>query len=158
MRKKIKKELFKLFTSELLSCFLFIFCYFIWFKENQIQITYPMTLLCFILLQVSFYWLICLLKLNNNFNSIKFIKIYLVLKYIDFILLLGYIPIILLSPFISNLYYVGSVFLILFTMIEYINYFIVRLSYPKISILIRKITSRKLTKSSLAKDIERIKT
>ena len=157
MRKKIKKELLKLFLGELLSSLLFLFCYFIWFKENQIQIAYPVALLCFILFQGSFYWLICLLKLNNNFNDIKYIKIFLIFKYVDIILLAVYIPILVFSPSISKLYYIGSIFLISFTLIEYINYYKVRLSYPKISILMEKITNKKLTKSSLAKDIERIK-
>lgn len=159
MKTKVKKELIKLAYGELSSCILFGFCYFIWFKETKLQIVYPLFLLCFILLQGSIYWFICLIKLNRkNFNYKKIMKVFIFLKYINAIFLIGYIPIIILSPKISNMYYIGSIFLSIFALIEYINYFMVRLSYPKVGILINKIINKNLTKSNLAKDIQKLKT
>lgn len=155
MKKSIKKELMKLATGELASVFMFWVCYFIWFKEHIIQVSYPLTVLSLILIQGSLYWFICLRRLENKnitFNSTG--KFYFFLKYINLLLILGYIPILIVSKLISFKYYFCGIFLILFAIIEFINYFLARLSYPNIAVLISQIKTKSLRKSKLAKEIE----
>lgn len=81
-------------------------------------------------------------------------KYYFVLKYINLLLLLGYIPILIISPTVTFKYYFWGVFLLLFAFIEFINYFLFRLSYKNVGILISQIKTRNLRKSKLAKEIE----
>ena len=126
MKKFIEKELLKLSTGELASVFAFWFCYFIWFKEHTVQVIYSLTVLCLVLLQGSVYWFICLKRLTNK--NITFNS--------------------------TGKYYFWGVFLILFAIIKFINYFLVRLSYTNIGLLISQIKTRSLRKSKLAKEIE----
>lgn len=155
MKKIIKKELIKLSTGEFASVFAFWLCYFLWFKEHTIHVVYPLSVLCFLLMQGSTYWFICLIRVTQKNMLFKRIgKFYLALKYIDMLLLLGYIPILLISPTVTLKYYFWGIFLILFAFIEFINYFLFRLSYKNVSILISQIRTGSLRKSKLAKEIE----
>jgi len=154
MKKVLKKQLIKLSTGELASIFAFWLCYFVAFKENTIQVIYPLTVLSFILLQGSIYWFICLIRLTKEHITFKSAgRYYLILKYINVLLILGYIPVLIVCQSVSFKYYFWGVFLIMFALIEFINYFIVRLSYPNPSILISRIKTKSLRKSKLAKEI-----
>jgi hypothetical protein len=153
---KLKKELNKLWTGELASVLAFWMCYFIWAKDHTIQIIYPLSVLCLILVQGSVYWLICLNRLTrhkNCFNNVG--KFFGVLKYLDMALLFAYILILLISPIVPFKYYFVGIFLGLFGLVEFINYFLYRLSYKNIVVLISQIKSQTLKKSRLAKEIEK---
>lgn len=155
MKHQLEKELNKLWTGELASVLVFWLCYFLWTKNHTIHVLYPLLTLCLILIQGSAYWLICLTRLIRKKNSFRYAgKIFRVLKYADAILLIAYIPILLMSPIVSLQYYLVGIFLILFSFVEYINYFLYRLSYKKLSILLLQIRSNSLRKSKLAKEIE----
>lgn len=155
MKKMIKKELIKLSTGELASVLVFWLCYFMWFKENTIHVIYPLSVLCLILLQGSIYWFICLIRvIDKNIVFKRTGKYYFILKYIDVLLMLGYIPVLMISPTVKFKYYFWGVFLILFALIEFTNYFLFRLSYKNVAILISQIKTGRLRKSKLAKEIE----
>lgn len=153
MKNSIKNELFKLCTGEFASILSFWFCYYMWFKEHNIVVIYPLCILSLILLEASIYWFVLLTRIKTNktfFNSIG--KYYLMFKYINLIFIIGYLPVIFSQPATFK-YYFGGIFLIIFTIIEYVNYFYVRLSYSNIGILISQIKSNSLRKSKLAKEI-----
>jgi len=142
MQHKLKKELNKLWTGELASVLVFWLCYFIWAKHHTIQVIFPLSILCLILMQGSIYWLICLRRLTPNKNYFKSaVKVFDVLKTLDAILLLAYIPILLISPVVLFRYYFVGIFLALFGVVEFINYFLFRLSYKDTFILISQIRS-----------------
>jgi len=72
----------------------------------------------------------------------------------NLILILGYIPVLILSEIVAFKYYFWGAFLIIFALIEFINYFHYKLSYKNVSISISQMKTGKLKKSKLAKEIE----
>ena len=156
MHQKLKMELNKLWTGELASCLVFWVCYFLLTKKHTVQVIYPLVVLCFLLVQGSFYWLICLARLKTNKN--KFAKIgvvYVWLKYINLYLLLFYIFVIYAGPVVPFKYYIIGVLIELFAVIEFINYFYYRLSYKKIEQLFLQLRTKNKKKSSLAKETQK---
>lgn len=154
MSEKLKKELTNLWTGELASIFSLTMCYVIIIKANIIQVLYPFLVLCFILLQGSFYWIICLKTMTQYKKYGDSVgKLYSILKYIDILLFLLYIPILFMSMKISMIYYVVGIFLILFGLVEFVNYFLFRLSYKNTSILLSQIKTKKLKKSRIAREM-----
>ncbi|HNX92226.1 MAG TPA: hypothetical protein PKI17_01775 [Syntrophomonas sp.] len=155
MKKVLKKQLIKLSTGELASILAFWLCYFVAIKEHTVQVIYPLSVLSFILLQGSIYWFICLIRLTKKHITFKSAgRYYFVLKHINLLLILGFIPILIFCQSVSFKYYFWGIFLILFALIEFINYFLVRLSYPNPGIQISRIKTKSLRKSKLAKEIE----
>jgi len=161
---KIKKRLFNLWTGEFAALLAFILFYYT-FKQNLhmemgLVIVYPFSLLIFVLLQGSYYWLHCLLRLNKwvrNPNSFK--VLYRVLKILDLV-------IIALFPFIMLYSWLGgpqltwkktliAVFIFLFGLAEYINYFFIRLSYSNWKDIVSLIKFRNLKRSALNKELSR---
>lgn len=152
MKKILIKELTNLYTGELASILVFWFVYYLDFKDFVPQVFYPLLILSFILLQGSIYWLICLLRLKGK--RIKNIgKIFYILKYLNLILILLAILIITKSHYDNVLYDIFGVFLLMFAITEWLNYFIVRLSYKNPKTIIRLIKHKKVKKSKLANEI-----
>lgn len=142
LHKKLKKESANLCIGELAAVASFWWSFFtikVWLvdKKMMILILYPLLVLSFILIQGSVYWFILLKRMSTlKFRSAYVANIYRILKIIDVILLCIGIPIIILNY--SNIAVTTlSVFIWLFSIIEWINYYVVRLSYsynPKVLI------------------------
>jgi len=160
MQENVKKELTKLWTGELASVVSFWMCFFVikvWLtnKNMFISIMYPLLILSIILIQGSLYWWILLKRLSVPKFATKYTgKIYRIFKVIDVILLCMGLPIIILNY--SNIaVIILAVFIWLFAVIEWINYYTIRLSYSyNPMILLGHIKNGTLKKSRLAREIE----
>ena len=159
LKSKIKQELTKLWTGELVAVISFWICFFIFKKwlintKMLISVIYPLTVLSFILIQGLIYWLILLKRLYTpQFAISNTKKIYSILKIVDLILLCLGIPIIILN-YINVTAMISAIFILAFAAIEWINYYKIRLSYSyNPLVLLRRIKNRKLSKSRLAREI-----
>ena len=156
---KIKQELTKLWTGELVAVISFWICFFIfkkWFINTKmlISVIYPLTVLSLILIQGSIYWLILLRRLSTpQFAITNTRKVYSILKIVDLILLCVGIPIIILN-YVNVTVMISSIFILAFAVIEWINYYKIRLSYSyNPLVLLKHIKNGKLSKSRLAREI-----
>ncbi|ERJ80152.1 hypothetical protein HMPREF1987_02010 [Peptostreptococcaceae bacterium oral taxon 113 str. W5053] len=158
-KNKIKHELTKLWTGELVAVISFWICLFIFKKwlistKMLISVIYQLAVLSLILIQGSIYWLILLKRLSTpQFAVTNTKKIYSILKIVDFILLCLGIPIIILN-YVNVTVMISAIFILAFAVIEWINYYKIRLSYSyNPLVLLRRIKNRKLPKGRLAKEI-----
>ena len=159
LKNRIKNELTKLWTGELVAVISFWVCFFI-IKDRLlntkmlISILYPLTILSLILIQGSIYWLILLKRLSvPQFARTNTRKIYSIFKMIDLILLCFGVPMIILC-FVNVPIMMFASFILTFAVIEWINYYKIRLSYSyNPLVLLRRIKNRNLSKSRLAKEI-----
>jgi len=155
-KKHLKREFNKLWSGEMASIISFWFCYFMFYKyichqHHQIQVLYPLSVLCVILLEGLIYWIICLKRIQGK--QIKNCGHMLqILKIIDQILLLLYIPLYFSTTDKSSHYFIG-ILIWLFAIIEYINYFIWRLSYNSLTIVLKQLKKGKLKRSKIANEI-----
>ena len=155
----IQKELVSLCLGEFTAVLSIWFCFFLlknrlsdW--NGLISILYPLSLLTFILLQGSTYWAILIRRLSNpQFGSGNVPRIYGGLRILDLILLISGFPFIIwntqsiLGPILATL-------IQLFAFIEWVNYFLVRLSYSLNPLVLwKRITKGKLEKSRIAKEL-----
>lgn len=158
-KEKVKKELVSLCLGEFTAVLSIWFCFFLlknrlsdW--NGLISILYPLSLLTFILLQGSTYWAILIRRLSNpQFGSGNVPRIYGGLRILDLILLISGFPFIvwntqsILGPILATL-------IQLFAFIEWVNYFLVRLSYSLNPLVLwKRITKGKLEKSRIAKEL-----
>ena len=124
-KSKIKHELTKLWTGELVAVISFWICFFIFKKwlintKMLISIIYPLTVLSLILIQGSIYWLILIIILN----------------------------------YVNVTVMISAIFILAFALIEWINYYKIRLSYSyNPLVLLRRIKNGKLSKSRIAREI-----
>ena len=158
---KIKQELTKLWTGELFAVISFWICFFIFKKwlintKMLISVIYPLTVLSLILIQGSIYWLILLKRLSTpQFAITNTRKIYSILKIVDFLLLCLGIPIIILN-YVNATVMISAIFILAFAVIEWINYYKIRLSYSyNPLVLLKHIKNGKLSKSRLAREISK---
>ena len=156
---KIKQELTKLWTGELVAVISFWICFYIFKKwlintKMLISVIYPLAVLSFILIQGSIYWLILLRRLSMpQFAITNTRKIYSILKIVDLILLCVGIPIIILN-YVNVTVMISAIFILAFAAIEWINYYKIRLSYSyNPLVLLRRIKNGKLSKSRIAREI-----
>ena len=161
LREKVKKELISLCTGELAAVISFWFWFFMFKKwlvdpKMMLQIMYPLMVLSFILIQGSIYWFVLFKRMSNpKFLSTNVVIIYRIFKIIDVILLCIGILVIVLNY--SNIAVtILSVFILLFSIIEWINYYIVRLSYSyNPNVLIGHLKNKTLKKSRIAREIDK---
>ena len=158
-KSKIKHELTKLWTGELVAVISFWICFFIFKKwlintKMLISVIYPLTVLSLILIQGSIYWLILLKRISMpQFAITNARKIYGILKIVDVILLCLGIPIIILN-YVNVTVMISAIFILAFALIEWINYYKIRLSYSyNPLVLLKRIKNGKLSKSRLAREI-----
>ena len=158
---KIKQELTKLWTGELVAVISFWICFYIFKKwlintKMLISVIYPLAVLSFILIQGSIYWLILLKRLSTpQFAITNARKIYSILKIVDFLLLCLGILIIILN-YVNVTVMISAIFILAFALIEWINYYKIRLSYSyNPLVLLRLIKNRKFSKSRLAREISK---
>lgn len=152
MRKGLISELTKLYTGELASIAVFLLVYYLRFKAVVLPVFYPLLVLCLILLQGASYWFICLQRLNGK--PIKNVgRVFYLLKYLDLALIAVSIPVLFMSDRNALFDIVMGCFILLFAIVEWINYFVIRLSYRNPKLLIDLIKHNKLKRSKLAKEI-----
>ncbi|MDB6209683.1 hypothetical protein [Streptococcus oralis] len=156
---KVRKELVSLCLGEFTAVLSFWFCFFLlknrlsdW--NGLISILYPLSLLTFILLQGSIYWAILIRRLSKpQFGSGNVPKIYDVLRILDFILLISGFPLIFWNAQSVQVAILATL-IELFAFIEWLNYYIVRLSYSLNPLVLwKRITRGKLEKSRIAKEL-----
>ena len=158
----LKKRLINLASGEL-AAFLVFWMNFsllkkrIFTTEAFISISFSLFLLTFILIQGSTFWWILINRISNPRFAEKYTgKIYKILKKLDFILLATGIFVILLNHGeVSTFIIAFSIWM--FALIEWVNYYLLQLSYSlNPAVLWRYLRHRKLKKSKIAKEIEKI--
>jgi len=158
-KEKVRKELVSLCLGELAAVLSFWLCFFLlknrlgdW--NGLISILYPLSLLTFILLQGSIYWAILIRRLSKpQFGSENVPKLYGVLRILDLVLLISGFPFIVWNAQ-SVLVTILATLIQLFALIEWVNYFLLRLSYSLNPLVLwKRITKGKLEKSRIAKEL-----
>ena len=158
-KEKVRKELGALCLGELAAILSFWLCFFLlknrlgdW--RSLITILYPLSLLTFILLQGSTYWAILIRRLSNpQFGNGNVLKIYGVLRILDLVLLISGFPFIVWYSQSVRVAIIATL-IQLFALIEWVNYFLLRLSYSLNPLVLwKRITKGKLEKSRIAKEL-----
>lgn len=158
----LKQKLTNLASGELAAVLVFWMNFFLlkkWILTTKafISISFSLFLLTFILIQGSVFWWILIKRISNPRFAEKYTgKIYKILKELDFILLATGIFVILLNHREVSTFII-SFSIWMFALIEWVNYFLLQLSYSlNPAVLWRYIRYRKLKKSKIAKEIEKI--
>lgn len=158
-KEKVRKELVSLCLGELAAVLSFWLCFFLlknrlgdW--RSLVSILYPLSLLTFILLQGSIYWAILIRRLSNpQFGNGNIPKIYGVLRILDLVLLISGFPFIVWYSQSVRVAIIATL-IQLFALIEWVNYFLLRLSYSLNPLVLwKRITKGKLEKSRIAKEL-----
>ena len=158
-KEKVRKELVSLYLGEFTAVRSFWFCFFL-LKDrlgdvnSLVSILYPLSLLTFILLQGSIYCAIFIRRLfKPQFVSASVPKLYGGLRILDLVLLISGFPFIVWN--IQSFQVATIATLIqLFAIIEWLNYYLVRLSYSLNPLVLwKRITKGKLEKSRIAKEL-----
>ena len=156
---KIQKELVSLCLGEFTAVLSFWLCFFLlknrlgdW--RSLVTILYPLSLLTFILLQGSIYWAILIRRLSKpQFGSGSVPKLYGGFRILDLILLISGFPFIVWNTQSVQVAILATL-IQLFSLIEWVNYFLVRLSYSLNPLVLwKRITKGKLEKSRIAKEL-----
>ena len=158
-KEKVRKELVSLCLGELTTVLSIWFCFFL-LKDrlgdvnSLVIILYALSLLTFILLQGSIYWAILIRRLSKpQFGSENVPKLYGVLRILDLVLLISGFPFIVWNAQ-SVLVTILATLIQLFALIEWVNYFLLRLSYSLNPLVLwKRITKGKLEKSRIAKEL-----
>lgn len=158
-KEKVRKELVSLCLGELAAALSFWLCFFLLKNRlgdvnSLITILYPLSLLAFILLQGSIYWAILIRRLSKpQFGIGNVPKLYGVLRILDLVLLISGFPFIVWNAQ-SVLVTILAMLIQLFALIEWLNYYIVRLSYSLNPLVLwKRIAKGKLEKSRIAKEL-----
>jgi len=158
-KEKVRKELVSLCLGEFTAVLSIWFCFFLLKNRlgdvnSLVTILYPLSLLTFILLQGSIYWAILIRRLSKpQFGSENVPKLYGVLRILDLVLLISGFPFIVWNAQ-SVLVTILATLIQLFALIEWVNYFLLRLSYSLNPLVLwKRITKGKLEKSKIAKEL-----
>lgn len=158
----LKKKLTNLASGELVAVLVFWMNFFLlkkWILTTGafVSISLSLFILSFILIQGSVFWWILLKRISNSGFAEKYTgKIYKILKKLDFILLTVGIFVILLNHGEFSILFI-SLGIWMFALIEWVNYYLLQLSYSlNPAVLWRYLRHRKLKKSKIAKEIEKI--
>ena len=158
-KEKVRKELVSLCLGEFTAVLSIWFCFFLlknrladW--NSLVTILYPLSLLTFILLQGSIYWAILIRRLSKpQFGNGNVPKIYGGFRILDLILLISGFPFIVWNTQSFQVAILATL-IQLFSLIEWINYFLVRLSYSLNPLVLwKRITKGKLEKSRIATEL-----
>ena len=158
-KEKVRKELVSLCLGEFTAVLSFWFCFFLlknrladW--NSLVTILYPLSLLTFILLQGSIYWAILIRRLfKPQFGSASVPKLYGGFRILDLILLISGFSFIVWNTQSVQVAVLAAL-IQLFALIEWVNYFLVRLSYSLNPLVLwRRIAKGKLEKSRIAKEL-----
>ena len=158
-KEKVRKELVSLCLGELTAVLSFWFCFFLLKNrlgdENSlVSILYSLSLLTFILLQGSIFWAILIRRLSNpQFGSVIVSSVYGGLRILDLVLLISDFPFIVWNTQSVQVTII-AILIQLFAFIEWINYYLLRLSYSLNPLVLwKRITKGKLEKSRIAKEL-----
>ena len=158
-KEKVRKELVSLCLGEFTAVLSIWFCFFLlknrladW--KSLVTILYPLSLLTFILLQGSIYWAILIRRLSKpQFGNGNVPKIYGGFRILDLILLISGFPFIVWNTQ-SFQVAILAMLIQLFALIEWVNYYLLRLSYSLNPLVLwKRITKGKLEKSRIAKEL-----
>ena len=158
-KEKVRKELVSLCLGEFTAVLSIWFCFFL--LKNRLgdwrslfSILYPLSLLTFILLQGSIYWAILIRRLfKPQFGSASVPKLYGGFRILDLILLISGFSFIVWNTQSVQVAVLAAL-IQLFALIEWVNYFLVRLSYSLNPLVLwRRIAKGKLEKSRIAKEL-----
>ena len=158
-KEKVRKELLSLCLGELAAILSFWLCFFLlknrlgdW--KSLVTILYPLSLLTFILLQGSIYWAILIRRLSNpQFGSSSVPKLFGVLRILDLVLVIAGFPFIVWNTQSLQVAILATL-IQLFALIEWLNYYLVRLSYSLNPLVLwKRIAKGKLEKSRIAKEL-----
>ena len=156
---KVRKELVSLCLGELAAVLSFWLCFFLlknrlgdW--NGLLSILYPLSLLTFILLQGSTYWAILIRRLSKpQFGSGTVTKLYGCFRILDLVLLISGFPFIVWYTQSVRVAIIATL-IQLFALIEWVNYFLLRLSYSLNPLVLwKRIVKGKLEKSRIAKEL-----
>lgn len=162
LKKRMKQKLINLAVGELVAVTVFWMNFFIFKKllitaKSLITISFPLFILSFILIQGAVFWYILAKRMSKPGFALKYTgKIYSKLKVLDVILLFVGVLVIILnySGFLTMLI---AFAIWIFAVIEWVNYYKLQLSYSlNPLILLKYIMQRKLRKSKIAKEIDKI--
>ena len=158
-KERVRKELVSLCLGEFTAVLSIWFCFFLlknrlgdW--NGLISIIYPLSLLIFILLQGSIYWAILIRRLSKpQFGSGTVPKLYGCFRILDLVLLISGFPFIVWNTQSVRVAIIATL-IQLFALIEWVNYFLLRLSYSLNPLVLwKRITKGKLEKSRIAKEL-----
>ena len=159
----MKQKLTNLAVGELVAVVVFWINFFLFKKliittKSLISIPFFLFILSFILIQGSIFWFILIKRISKLGFAAKYTgKIYNKLKILDIILLCMRVLVIILnySTFFTM---VLSFAIWIFAVIEWVNYYKLQLSYSlNPVVLLKYIMQRKLRRSKIAKEIEKVK-
>ena len=158
-KEKVRKELVSLCLGELTAVLSIWFCFFLLKNRlgdvnSLVSILYPLSLLTFILLQGSIYWAILIRRLfKPQFGSASVPKLYGGFRILDLILLISGFSFIVWNTQSVQVAVLAAL-IQLFALIEWVNYFLVRLSYSLNPLVLwRRIAKGKLEMSRIAKEL-----
>ncbi len=152
----MEKKLKSLYSGELVSVLLFWIIVVVELKMYSVSVIYHLSVCSFILLQGSAYWFLLLQKIKKKaINRIP--RVYELFRYLNLILLfLGLVIMFVNMGKVRSTYFVMTVFWFVFSCIEYVNYYVIRLSYPNWEIITR-IKNRDFETSRIVKELKREK-
>ena len=162
MEKRMKQKLINLAVGELVAVTVFWMNFFLFKKllitaKSLISVSFPLFILSFILIQGAVFWCVLAKRMSKPGFALKYAgKIYSKLKVLDVILLFVGVLVIILnySEFLTMLI---AFAIWIFAVIEWVNYYKLQLSYSlNPLILLKYIMQRKLRKSKIAKEIDKI--
>ena len=162
LEKRMKQKLINLAVGELVAVTVFWMNFFIFKKllitaKSLISVSFPLFILSFILIQGAVFWCVLAKRMSKPGFALKYAgKIYSKLKVLDVILLFVGVLVIILnySGFLTMLI---AFAIWIFAVIEWVNYYKLQLSYSlNPLILLKYIMQRKLRKSKIAKEIDKI--
>lgn len=172
MRHSMERRLMSLCVGELIAILLFIPVSYLINQASPelhlyqlVSFWYAFILLIIFLLQGSYYWFSKLQRLKKEKTSatpVAVVRLLARFKVINIVLLvIGIAPFIIdIARFADDLPKtgIGIAFCIYaFTILEFINYYYVQLSYDRMSEILRQLKRRQLKPSSLRKDMQRLK-
>ena len=162
LEKRMKQKLINLAVGELVAVTVFWMNFFIFKKllitaKSLISVSFPLFILSFILIQGAVFWCVLAKRMSKPGFALKYAgKIYSKLKVLDVILLFVGVLVIILnySGFLTMLI---AFAIWIFAVIEWVNYYKLQLSYSlNPLILLKYIMQRKLRRSKIAKEIDKI--
>ncbi|WP_163243323.1 general stress protein [Bacillus aquiflavi] len=171
MKEMLEKRLLYLYSGELSSIIVFVFVSYLFnyaYPNLQLYSLYSFwlsfILLEWLLLQGTIYWYVKLKRLRNENTSITPIKIVRQLHCLKTLNIVMMITTIIAFIFDFIKWYPSlplgglsiALFIYIFAILEFINYFYIQLSYDNISDIKYLLKSKKLKKSCMNKDFKRI--
>ena len=158
-KEKVRKELVSLCLGEIAAALSFWLSFFLLKNRlgdvnSLVTILYPLSLLTFILFQGSIYWAILIRRLSKpQFGSGTVPKLYGCFRILDLVLLISGFPFIVWNTQSFQLAIIATL-IQLFALIEWVNYFLLRLSYSLNPLVLwKRIAKGKLEKSRIAKEL-----